>query len=387
MKKIAVVTGTRAEYGLLYPLLKRIKETNLFDLQIIVTGMHLSPEFGLTFKEIIDDGFKINEKIEMLLSSDSEIGITKSIGLGIIGFADALNRLRPDIVILLGDRFETFAAAVACLVAKIPIAHLYGGELTEGLIDDAIRHSITKMSTYHFTSTEIYKNRVIQLGENPERVFNVGALGIDNIENIKLLSREDLQEELSFKLGEVNILVTYHPVTLENNTSQAQFIELLKALDSFENIKIIFTKPNADTDGRIISMLIDKYVKTNSDRAVSFTSLGRLKYLSLMKNVDVVLGNSSSGIIEAPTFKKPTVNIGDRQKGRIKAKSVIDCEANSEKIVLALKKALSTEFKKLCETIDNPYGDGKSSERIINILKKILDTNISIKKTFYDMVM
>lgn len=384
-KKICVITGTRAEYGLFYPLLKKLRSEKKFELQIIITGMHLSPKFGLTYKEIEKDGFKINEKVDMLLSSDTEVGATKSIGLGVIGFADVLDRLKPDLLILLGDRFETFSASISAFIAKIPIAHLHGGELTEGSIDDAIRHSITKMSFLHFTSTEEYRRRIIQLGEEPGRVFNVGALGIDNIKTMKLLSKSQLEKDLKFKFGERNVLVTYHPVTLESNTSEIQFKELLKALDCFKNLKIIFTKPNADPNNQIIINLIDEYVKNNPYKAKAFVSMGQLKYLSTIKYVDAVLGNSSSGIIEVPTFHKPTVNIGDRQKGRIKPESVIDCEPKKESIIQALEKAFSVEFKKFCKTVKNPYGDGNSAEKIIKIIKEKIDEIENIKKTFYNI--
>lgn len=384
-KKICIITGTRAEYGLFYPLLKKIKVDGQLELQICVSGMHLSPEFGLTYKVIENDGFEVNEKVEMLLSSDTEVGVTKSIGLGIIGFADTLNRLKPDLLILLGDRFETLAAAITALIARIPIAHLYGGELTEGVIDEAIRHSITKMSILHFVSTEEYKRRVIQLGEEPDRVFNVGALGIDNIKNLKLLKKDELERELNIKFGKRNVLVTFHPVTLEKNTAENQFGELLGALDQFKDLKIIFTKPNSDPNGRVLIKYIDEYVSSNPDRAVSFVSMGQLNYLSAIQHVDVVLGNSSSGIIEVPSLGKPTVNIGDRQKGRIKAESVIDCKPQKASIVKSLEKAFTPEFSEFCKTVKNPYGDGNSAEVILDILKTRIGKLTSLKKTFYNL--
>lgn len=384
-KKICIITGTRAEYGLFYPLLKKIKVDGQLELQICVSGMHLSPEFGLTYKVIENDGFEVNEKVEMLLSSDTEVGVTKSIGLGIIGFADTLNRLKPDLLILLGDRFETLAAAITALIARIPIAHLYGGELTEGVIDEAIRHSITKMSILHFVSTEEYKRRVIQLGEEPDRVFNVGALGIDNIKNLKLLKKDELERELNIKFGKRNVLVTFHPVTLEKNTAENQFGELLGALDQFKDLKIIFTKPNSDPNGRVLIKYIDEYVSSNPDRAVSFVSMGQLNYLSAIQHVDVVLGNSSSGIIEVPSLGKPTVNIGDRQKGRIKAESVIDCKPQKASIVKSLEKAFTPEFSEFCKTVKNPYGDGNSAEVILDILKTRIEKLTSLKKTFYNL--
>lgn len=386
MKKICVVTGTRAEYGLLRPLIDKIDKDDELDLQLVVTGMHLSPEFGLTYKQIEEDGYQINEKIEILLSSDTPIGISKSIGLGLISFSECFERLKPDMIIVLGDRFEIFSAVTAAYVAKVPVAHLHGGETTEGAFDESFRHSITKMSYLHFTSTEEYRKRVIQLGEHPSRVFNVGAIGIENIKNMKLLSKEELEKKLNFTFGEKTALVTFHPVTLETSTSKKQFQNLLDALDEIENLKIIFTKTNADTDGRIINKMIDEYVNLNKDKATAFTSMGQLLYLSTMKYVDVIIGNSSSGIIEAPTFKVPTVNIGDRQKGRIQAESIINCKPEKEDILKAIKTALSSDFKNIIRNIKNPYGEGKVSEKIIEIIKNFLNKDlINIKKKFYDI--
>lgn len=383
MKKICVITGTRAEYGLLSSLMSAIQDDSTFELQLVVTGMHLSPEFGLTYREIEKDGFVINEKVEMLLSSDSDAGITKSTGLGMIGFADVFVRLKPDLVILLGDRFETFAAATAAYLAKIPIAHLHGGEVTEGATDEALRHAITKMSYLHFTSTESYSKRVIQLGESPERVFNVGAIGIDNIKKLQLLDKKQLEDSIDFELDKPFLLVTYHPVTLENNSAEAQFNELLKALSTIKNLKVIFTKPNSDANGRVIISLIDKFVAQNPETAIAFTSLGQLKYLSLMQFTTAVVGNSSSGIIEAPSFGIPTVNIGDRQKGRERADTVIDCGYTETEISEAINKVISDDFQQFCNTIENVYGDGNTTQRIVEILKST--DNISLKKPFYDL--
>ncbi|MDP2939779.1 MAG: UDP-N-acetylglucosamine 2-epimerase [Candidatus Omnitrophota bacterium] len=383
--KVCIVTGSRAEYGILHPLLSKIKSDRGFQLQLIATGMHLSSEFGLTYKEIEKDGFKINEKVEMLLSSDTEMGIAESIGLGITGFADAFARLKPDLIVLLGDRFEIFAVAIAAFVMRLPIAHIHGGELTEGAMDDAFRHSITKMSYLHFTSTEEYRRRVIQLGESPERVFNVGALSIDNIRSTKLLKREELEKKLNFTFGKRNVLVTFHPVTLENNTAALQFKELLKALDDFKDLKIIFTKPNADTNGRVIIKLIDKYTRDNRNRAVSIVSLGTQMYFSTIKVVDAVVGNSSSGIIEVPAFGRPIVNIGDRQKGRIKAPSIIDCEPQKNAIYKGIVKAFSVDFRQFCKKVRNPYGDGNAAERITKIIKEKIVKIRSLKKAFYNI--
>lgn len=381
-RKICVVTGTRAEYGLLYWLMKEIADKEL-QLQLIVTGMHLSPEFGLTYKEI-EKEFKIDKKIEILLSSDTSIGISKSMGLAQISFAEAYEELKPDIVVVLGDRYEIFSATSAAMIAKIPVAHLHGGETTEGLIDEPIRHSITKMSHLHFTATDEYKNRVIQLGEHPSRVFNVGGMGIENIKRLKLLTKEEFENSIDFKLNKKNILVTFHPVTLENSTAKEQFQELLDAIDNLEETNIIFTKANSDTDGRVINQMIDEYVSKNSHKSIGFTSLGQLRYLSALQFVDVVVGNSSSGLTEAPSFKIGTINIGDRQKGRIKASSVIDCEPNKSLIYQAFLKLYSEEFQKIIKDTINPYGDGCASKKIVEILKTV-DLEDILKKSFYDL--
>ncbi len=385
MKKICIITGTRAEYGLLKPLIKRISEDNEIELQLIATGMHLSPEFGLTYKEIEDDRFNINEKVEILLSSDTSVGISKSIGLGMIGFSEAFERLRPDMIIALGDRYEIFAAASAATISRIPIAHLHGGETTEGAIDEVIRHSITKMSYLHFTSTEEYKQRVIQLGEEPERVFNVGAIGIESIKQLKLLSKNELEKSIKFNLDKKTALITFHPVTLENNTSEQQFQELLNALDNYKDLKIIFTKANSDTNGRIINIMIDEYVNSNKDRTIAFTSMGQLRYLSAMKYVDLVIGNSSSGIIEAPSFNIPTINIGDRQKGRIQGETIINCKPTEKEIYNAINLGLSNIFKQKIKNKKNPYGEGNVSKNVIKEIKEVLLSNsINLKKKFYD---
>jgi GDP/UDP-N,N'-diacetylbacillosamine 2-epimerase (hydrolysing) len=386
-RKICIVTGTRAEYGLLYWLMKKIREDPDLKLQIIATGMHLSPEFGLTYRQIEEDGFKIDKKIEMLLSSDTSVGISKSIGLGMIGFSEAYADLKPDIMVLLGDRFEIISAAVAAMIARIPIAHLHGGETTEGAFDEAIRHSITKMSHLHFTAAEEYRRRVIQLGENPERVFNFGAIGIENIRKLSLLSREDLEKEIGFSLGQKCILVTYHPVTLELSTAQTQFQNLVDAIDVIDDLRVIFTKANADIEGRIINQLIDEYVTIRKNTAaIAFTSLGQLRYLSAMKHVDAVVGNSSSGIVEAPSFKVPTVNIGDRQKGRVQTRSVINCSPTKVAIIKALKQALSPEFRQSIQDMTNPYERENTARNIKKIIKHFDLKNI-LKKEFFDISM
>ena len=382
-KKICIITGTRAEYGLLYWLLKEIDINVSLELQIIATCMHLSPEFGLTYKQIENDGFSIDWKVEMLLSSDTPVGISKSMGLALIGFADAYSYLQPDVVVILGDRFELLSAASAALVARIPIAHIHGGGTTEGAIDESIRHSITKMSHIHFTTTEIYRQRVIQLGENSNNVYNFGAPGIDNINNLKLLSQKQLEGEINFKFGKKNILVTFHPVTLEKSTASEQFQNLLYVLDSLDSVKILFTKANADTDGRIINRMIDDFIKERPNKAVGFTSLGQLRYLSTIRYVDGVVGNSSSGLIEAPTFKVGTINIGDRQRGRVQADSVINCEPTVKGIELAFRELFSAQFIDSLTKVVNPYGNGGTAKKIVNVIDHY-NIKKSMKKKFYD---
>lgn len=384
-RKICVVTGSRAEYGLLYWLMKEIKTDDALELQIIATGMHLSPEFGLTYQIIEKDDFIINEKVEMLLSSDTPVGIAKSIGLGVIGFADALDRLKPDIMAVLGDRYEILAAVQAATIARIPVAHMHGGERTEGLIDEVIRHSITKMSLFHFTATEEYRMRVIQMGEQPERVFNVGAIGLDNINKLKLLSLEELEKSIDFKFRKINFLVTYHPVTLSHIDPSEAVCELVHALENYKDVGIIFTQANSDTDGRIINEILNKYVEKNTNYMIMVNTLGQVRYLTAIKYVNVVIGNSSSGLIEAPAFRTPTVNIGDRQRGRIKGESVIDCDENVESIIKAIDKALSDSFRRKIKTIDSPYGKENVSSKIVHILKNADISPKKIMKNFYDV--
>lgn len=384
MKKICVVTGTRAEYGLLYWTLKELKEDPTLIFQLCVTGMHLSPEFGLTYKQVEADGFQIDKKVELLLSSDTSIGVSKSIGLGVISFSEAFTELQPDLILILGDRFEIFAAATAAMVCKIPIAHCHGGEATEGAFDESIRHSITKMSHVHFTATEEYRRRVIQLGEQPANVHNVGALGIENINRLQLLDKQAFEESIDFKLGEKNVLVTFHPVTLEHATAAHQFKELLRALDELENTHIIFTKPNADTDGRVIIQLIDDYIRAHPEKSVAFISLGQLRYLSALQHMDVVAGNSSSGLIEVPSFRIPTIDIGDRQRGRIKAASVISCTPDYASVKEAFQKAFAADLNNSLKDIRNPYGEKNASKEIIRILKETGTENL-LKKKFFDL--
>ncbi len=383
-RRICVITGTRAEYGLLYKLIKAIDNNNNLVLQVVVTGMHLSPEFGLTYQQIEKDGFYIDQKVEMLLSSDTPVGISKSMGVAMIGFADAFDKLKPDLVIVLGDRFEIFSAVSSAMIAKVPVAHLHGGETTEGAFDEAIRHSITKMSHIHFTATDEYRKRVIQLGEHPDRVFNVGAPSIDNINHLTLFSQVEFENSIGFKLGKHNLLVTFHPVTLENTTSEKQFSSILKALEELDEVHLIFTKANADTDGRIINKMIDEYVASHHGNAIAYSSLGQIRYLSALQYVDGVVGNSSSGLIEAPSFKIGTVNIGDRQKGRVKSSSVIDCEPTYKSIQQALATLFSPEFQKKLSKVTNPYGIGGAVEKIIKIICDYPLEGI-LKKRFYDI--
>jgi len=383
VKKVCVVTGTRAEYGLLYWLMKDIYSDADLKLQVIVTGTHLSPEFGLMYREIEKD-FLIDKKIEMLLSSDTSIGISKSMGLSQISFAESYEELKPDIIILLGDRYEIFSAASAAMIARIPIAHIHGGETTEGAFDEAIRHSITKMSHLHFATTIEYKNRIIQLGENKEHIYNVGSLGVENIKRLKLHSREEIEKMFCFDFTKKNIIVTFHPVTLENKTSQKQFKNLLDALLELNDVSIVFTKSNADTDSRIINEMIDSFVKKHSDNSCAVFSMGQLNYFSALQYIDLVIGNSSSGIIETPSFRLPTINIGERQKGRVQNKNVINCLPEKDSISEAIDLAFSDMFIESIKNIKNVYEQDKTSKSIIDIIKRTNLSNI-IKKRFNDI--
>ncbi len=386
MKRICVVTGTRAEYGLLYWTLVALKKDPSIKLQICATGMHMSPEFGLTYHQIEKDGFTIDYKVESLMSSDSGTGIAKSIGIGISGISDAFSQLEPDIVLLLGDRYEILAAAIAAMSLRIPIAHCHGGESTEGLIDESIRHSITKMSHLHFTATKAFEKRVIQLGEQPANVFCFGAMGIEYINKIKFLTKKEIEDKMNFSFLTNNYLITYHPETLEMKESSDKFSELLKALEEIKNndTLFIFTMPNADNNGRVIIDMINQFVKTNPFNSIAFTSMGQINYLSTLKFVNAVIGNSSSGLIEAPTLKIPTVNVGDRQRGRIMAKSVISCHTEKNKILHAIKKSSSRDFKARINDFENPYGFQNVSSKIVDILKKVSEKDL-LKKKFYNL--
>ena len=380
-RKICVITGTRAEYGLLQPIMQVIKDDPVFELQVVATGMHLSPEFGLTYKTIEKDGFKINEKIEMLLSSDTSIGVAKAMGLATISMSEMLDRLKPEFIMVLGDRFELLAVTQAALVSRVPVIHLVGGDVTEGAFDEAIRHSITKMSHLHFVTNKESQKRVRQLGENPENIFLVGNPGLDHLNNIKLMTKNELEKSLDYSFRKRNILVTFHSVTLDEKSSMDSFEELLIALDSFgDEVGIIFTKPNSDTEGRKIIKRLDKFSQSRIN-CVVHTSLGQLRYLSAASLVDVVVGNSSSGILEVPSLKTPPVNIGDRQKGRPRADSVIDCKPNS----VIIKKSIKKAFKMNCNNTINPYGDGRTAPRVLKVLKKINSSKGLIKKHFFDI--
>lgn len=379
-----MVTGSRAEYGLLSGLMRAIQEDKELQLQVIATNMHLSPEFGLTYREIEKDGFLIDKKVQMLLSSDTPNATAKSVGLATIGFADAYEDLRPDLIVVLGDRFEILAAVSAALFYKIPVAHLHGGEITEGAYDDCIRHAITKMSHLHFTSTEAYRQRVIQLGEQPDRVFNVGAIGVENIKRVPLMTKEELEESIRFKLGEKSLLVTYHPVTLENHTAESQCRNLLEALDEFPDYKVIFTLPNSDTDGRVIIRLINEYVSLHPERCMSIPSLGLRRYLSALRYVSAVVGNSSSGIIEVPSFGIPTLDIGNRQKGRIAAESVWHCGVTRQAIMEGLQKVLSPSWAAVAKNVQNPYDKEDTIASIHKIIRSYPLEGLE-KKSFYNI--
>lgn len=383
-RKVCVVTGTRAEYGLLRWVMQGIKDDPDLELRTLVTGAHLSPEFGLTYREIEKDDFRIDAKVEMLVCSDTPVGVTKSMGLGLIGFADTLQTLQPDIFVLLGDRFEVFALAAAALVAGIPVVHLHGGETTQGAFDEAFRHSITKMAHLHCVATEEYRQRVIQLGEQPERVLVVGGLGIDNILHLPLLSKSELEKSLDFDLtAPRSLLITFHPVTLEHTSSAQQMVELLAALEALPETQLIFTLANADTGGRILNEMVREFVASHSN-ARAFASLGQLLYLSCVSHVDGVVGNSSSGLLEVPSFKKPTINIGDRQLGRTQAASVINCTPDRVSISAALKTLYSPAFQETLALVRNPYGDGGASKKVVEAIKGLPLEGL-LKKKFYDL--
>lgn len=383
MKRIAVVTATRAEYGLLKPLIKAIDLAKELQLQLLVTGMHLMPEFGNTYLQIIEDGFTIDAKINDGLNGDHAMAISKAVGRATIGFAETFEELKPEMIMVLGDRSELLAAVTAAVIANIPVAHIHGGETTEGAYDEFIRHAITKMSHLHFASCEVYRNRIIQLGEQPNTVFNVGAIGVDSIKNLPLLDKSAFEESISKVLDRYSVLITFHPVTMEDATAESQFKALLNALDALEQTTLIFTKPNSDKGGAVIIKMIDAYVSANSEKALSFISLGQLRYLSALQYVDLVIGNSSSGILEVPYFHIPTIDIGDRQKGRVAPNSVVRCEPTSDSISDAITQSTSTAFLKSIENQEILFGDGNATEKIV---KQLVQFNgYYLKKTFYDL--
>jgi len=382
--KICVVTGSRAEFGLLYCLLKKINLEKTFQLELIVTGSHLEKEFGKTINEITSSGINISKKINIVSNDYTKIGITKSITMLFKSMPNVLNKIKPNLMIILGDRYEIFGSAICAYFLNIPIAHFHGGELTYGSIDDGLRHSITKLSHFHFVSNKIYKDRIIQMGENPKKIFIVGGMGVENIKKTKKLNKNQLQKILKIKFSKKNILATFHPLTIKNSHNKKYINNILKALDQFSNINIFFTRSNADSDNLIINKEIVKYVKKNPKKCFYFNSLGMQKYLSLLKNVDCIIGNSSSGIIEAPSLSVPTINIGNRQSGRLKANSIIDCNYEVSSIVKAINKIYSKKFSKKLLNLKNPYGIGNSSKKSINILKKIDFKNIKTK-VFFDL--
>ena len=389
MKRVCIVTATRAEYGLLKPIILKLQAQNNVEVRVVATGMHLSPEFGMTCQEIEQDGIWLDRKIEILLSADTSSAISKSMGLAMISFADYFSERKPDLLIVLGDRYEILAVATTAMNARIPIAHLYGGDITEGAVDDVVRHAITKMSYFHFTATREHRRRVIQMGESPERVFWVGAMSVENACNVKKLSMHDLQEQIAFYWNrdlEKMAVVTFHPVTLEDDTAREQFQNILNALDYFEDLKVIFTKANADAGGRVINHMIDDYVNEHPQKSKAYTSLGQLRYLSAVSLADVVIGNSSSGLSEVPTFHVPTVNIGDRQRGRVCGKTVISCGVAEKEITDAIQKALSQTFRNEICNEKNPYEKKGTSDAIVKILTENLNkNNIDLKKHFYDL--
>lgn len=381
---IAIVTATRAEYSLLNPIIKMLKEEN-YDVRVIVTGTHLSLEYGLTYQQIEEDGILIDKKIEILLSSDTPVSVSKAMGLAMISFAEYFEDSKPDALMVLGDRYETLAICCTAMNAGIPIIHMYGGETTEGAMDEMIRHAITKMSFIHFTSTEEYRNRVIQLGENPNRVFCVGAIGIENAMKVSFLSKEELEESLHFSLGQDYAVVTFHPVTLEGKNYAQQIEELLSALEYYKDWRFVITKSNADAGGRTINLKIEEYVATHSN-AIAVESLGMVRYLSAVRYCGMVIGNSSSGLIEVPTFQVPTINIGDRQRGRLQAESVINCAPTKEEIIKAMESAKVMRAQLEKKSIENPYGDGTTTERIREVLNRVLPIDKKqLKKQFYNI--
>ena len=385
MRKICFFTSTRADYGIMSRLMRRISDATDCELQIIATNMHLSPEYGLTYREIEADGFRIDKKVEMMLSSDTRNGIVKSMGVALLGFADALEELEPDIAVILGDRYEMLVAAEACMIYKIPIAHLGGGDITEGAFDDAVRHSITKQSHLHFASTDIARRRIIQMGEQPDRVFNFGGLANDNILHEPIMPKEELEKSLEFKLDKPFLLTTFHPVTMEENTAEGQIKSLLTVLENYlADYKIIFTLPNSDADSRVIADQIKAFVASHPSDSFSIVSLGKRRYYSALKHCTAVVGNSSSGIYEAPSFHVPTLNIGDRQKGRLRGESVVDVDATLEGISFGMRKILSDDFRAFVQTTQSPFEKPGTLENMFEVIAHYPLENL-IEKKFYNL--
>ena len=382
-RKICVVSTSRADYGLLFWLLKEIEKSRFLELSLLLSGSHLEERLGLTYKEIERD-FKHFYKVPLGLENDDETALCLAFSAGVAGFSKVLEQIKPDIMVLLGDRYEMLSAGIAGMLRAVPLAHIHGGESTQGAIDEGIRHALTKMSHIHFCATSLYKRRIIQLGENPARVYNVGGLGVENIKRLELLSKKDFENSLGFKLGKKNILVTFHPQTIEKKSASKQFSQILNALDSLKDTHFIFTGANADNGGKIINEMAQSYRFKNPQKAIFVMSLGQLRYLSAIKYADIVLGNSSSGISEAPSLKKATINIGNRQKGRIKAPSIIDVKCDKSKILKAIKKAYSKDFQAKLKSVKNPYDSGFASKKIIKVLENIKLNGI-LKKKFYDL--
>ena len=390
MRKICVVTGTRAEYGILSRLMLELKNREDVRLQIIATNMHLSPVYGMTVNEIENDGFSIDYRVPLPLDDNSARGTVKAMSVAMSGFADAYTELDPDLILILGDRYEMLAAASAAMIFGIPVAHFHGGEITEGAYDDAIRHAITKLSAYHFTATEEYRNRVIRMGEEPARVFNIGSLGVDNIRREEFMSLavfnkslKEIAETSAHPLEEGFLLVTFHPVTRQPGDEEAQTKALLDALEKIKDRKILFTMPNSDTGGKRVGDMIRDWVKTHSDRSLCVTSLGRKRYYSALKHCGAVIGNSSSGLIEAPSFGIPTLNIGDRQLGRVYGNTVINCAPDRDSIASALTKALSPDFTTYCRRHGvNPYSGTDALNEALALLTTLPATRHHAKHFF-----
>ena len=386
MRKICVITGTRAEFGLLSGLMRLIQHSEKTTLQVVVTNMHLSDRYGNTYREIEDAGFAIDYKIPILDKNapDDSAATIKAMAQALAGFAEAYDALHPDLIVVLGDRFEILCAVEAALIKQIPVAHIHGGELTFGAYDDAIRHSITKMSHLHFTSTEAYKKRVIQLGEEPERVINVGALGVENIKHVSLMTKEEVEEDLNFEVGDKTLLITYHPVTLSDSDPIEDINALFEALNEHPDLRVIFTMPNSDTGGQVIADEIEHYAEEHKDKVRAYKSLGMRRYLSVMKYCAAVVGNSSSGIIETPSFHIPTLNIGSRQYGRLAADSVHNCATNKESISLGIDYILSDKFREIAVNTTNPYEKEGTAQEIFDVISTFPLEGI-IKKQFYDL--